>query len=81
MTPEQITLLVTAIVAFLQVLSVAIGIWNKNHIGAVAAEQKRTADNISQFQADHRELKAFLTAPNSGTPRTTPDGVGGAKVP
>lgn len=46
MTPEQLTLLVGAIIGLLQVLTIAVGIWNKQHLEAVAAEQKRIADHV-----------------------------------
>lgn len=59
-TETQIAGLITAIIAFLQVVTIAISIWNRNHIATVAAEQKRVADNLQQVTADGVELRKFL---------------------
>jgi len=66
MSTEQITLRVVAIVGFLNALTVAIGIWNRNHIKAITLEQQRVAENLAQVTIDGKELRAFLQRNNPG---------------
>lgn len=60
MTTEQITALVAAVLALLQVITIAVGIWNKNHLAAVRAEQEEVKANLAQVTADGKELRQFL---------------------
>ena len=68
MSTEQITLLVVAVVGFLNALTVAIGIWNRNHIKEITLEQQRVAENLAQVTLDGKELRAFLQRYNPGHP-------------
>jgi len=60
MTTEQLTALVGAIIALLQVLTIAIGIWNKQHLTEVTNEQQRVAANLAEVHTNGKELKALL---------------------
>jgi len=60
MTNEQLTVLIGAIVGFLQVLTIAIGIWNKQHGDQIMKQQQRVKENLAKVEQDGLELRDFL---------------------
>jgi len=61
LTQEQITALVAAVIGLLQVITIAIGIWNKQHIAAVSKEQTRVAEELSKVQQNGKALNDMLS--------------------